>query len=276
VLTAGVRPPLPASGLTRQTGGQWSWSSPGTPTPSPGCPTCYGCRWVPDWCSAPSARGRAAERCTATRSASSTGPTTRRSSSGRGRRPAGQRRGPGRAQPAPRQRRQLGTHAQLRQRQPEAHHALDAHWRCSLRWSMNEASCGPRHSSRAASRQAQQALAIMTEDGKGNARVHERVNACYRSASGRPAGDEEVNAGGIAATRGMVGWLSSRDARFLAPLKAHLPRMSGRDSSRGTDSTMRPDASLRTNSGPWAGTQMGRSGLSPRRRGDPRRDGPTF
>jgi len=27
--------------------------------------------------------------------------------------------------------------------------------------------------------------------------VHERVNACYRSASGRPAGDEEVNAEGI-------------------------------------------------------------------------------
>ena len=43
----------------------------------------------------------------------------------------------------------------------------------------------------------------MTEDGEGNARVHERVNACYGSASGRPAGDEEVNAEGIAATRGV-------------------------------------------------------------------------
>ena len=91
--------------------------------------------------------------------------------------------------------------------------------------------------------------------------MHERVNACYRSASGRPAGDEEVNAEGIAATRAMVGWLSSRDAPFLASLKAHLPRVSGRDLSlmfwdRFGAVDLRPDPPLRTHSGPWAGTQM--------------------
>jgi hypothetical protein len=46
------------------------------------------------------------------------------------------------------------------------------------------------------------------------------TNACMPvtgARRGRPVGDEEVNAGGIAATRGMVGWLSSRVARFLRP-----------------------------------------------------------
>jgi hypothetical protein len=74
---------------------------------------------------------------------------------------------PGRAQLARLQRRHLGTHAQLRQRHPEAHYAVDAHWGCSLRWSMNEPSCGARHSCQAVSRQAQQALAIMTRGRRG-------------------------------------------------------------------------------------------------------------
>src|SRR5215204_2602319 len=69
---------------------------------------------------------------------------------------------------------------------------------------------------------------------------------------GVPAGDEEVNAEGIAANRAMVGWLSSRDARYFASLKAHLPRVSGRDLScvlrQVRRLRLRPGPSLRTQS----------------------------
>ena len=55
---------------------------------------------------------------------------------------------------------------------------------------------------------------------------------------------------------------------FLASLNARVPRVSGRDLSRVSwDRTgavdLRPDPSSRTYSGPWAGTQMRRSGAQP-------------
>jgi hypothetical protein len=94
---------------------------------------------------------------------------------------------PGRAQLARLQRRHLGTHTQLGQRHPEAHHGLDAHLGCSLRWSMSEPSCGPRHSGQAVSRQARQALAIMTGGRQGERsgartrewRLQERVRGVW-------------------------------------------------------------------------------------------------
>ncbi len=62
---APTRPSRPRAGGLRPRGGAADRAP--TPTRTPGCPTCCGCRSAAGWCSAPRGPGRARKRCTATR-----------------------------------------------------------------------------------------------------------------------------------------------------------------------------------------------------------------